>query len=152
MDTPEMTVQEAATLILEKIGHPLSSKELAKMVLKQRLVKSNAADPERSLASTIDQNINEEREPKLVRFQGTNNEILVGLPEWKDKVIGQTPWWEEIKITVPLELYRKLQLAQQAGLKSSFEETVIFLLESGLKQEKTSIKEGLMKQIENLQD
>ncbi len=152
MDTPEMTVQEAATLILKKIGHPLSSKELAKMVLKQRLVKSNAADPERSLASTIDQNISEEREPKLVRFQGTNNEILVGLPEWKDKVIGQTPWWEEIRITVPLELYQKLQLAQQAGLKPSFEETVMFLLESGLKQEKSSIKEGLMKQIENLQD
>ena len=152
MDTPEMTVQEAATIILKKIGHPLSLKELAKMVLKQRLVKSNAADPERSLASTIDQNISEEREPKLVRFQGTNNEILVGLPEWKDKVIGQTPWWEEIRITVPLELYRKLQLAQQAGLQPGFEETVIFLLESGLRQEKSSIKEGLMKQIENLQD
>jgi hypothetical protein len=152
MDTAEMTVQAAAALILKKNGHPLSLKELAKTVLKQRLVKSNAADPERSLAGTIDQNINEEREPKLVRFQGTNNEILVGLPEWKDKVIGQTPWWEEIKITVPLELYRKLQLAQQAGLKPSFEETVIFLLESGLKQEKSSIKEGLLKQIEDLQD
>ena len=152
MDTAEMTVQAAAALILKKTGHPLSLKELVKTVLKQRLVKSNAADPERSLAGTIDQNINEEREPKLVRFQGTNNEILVGLPEWKDKVIGQTPWWEEIKITVPLELYRKLQLAQQAGLKPSFEETVIFLLESGLKQEKSSIKEGLLKQIEDLQD
>jgi hypothetical protein len=45
-----------------------------------------------------------------------------------------------------------LQLAQQAGLKPSFEETVIFLLESGLKQEKSSIKEGLLKQIENLKD
>ncbi len=152
MDTPEMTVQTAAALILKKTGHPLSLKELAKTVLKQRLVKSNAADPERSLAGTIDQNINEEREPKLVRFQGTNNEILVGLPEWKDKVIGQTPWWEDIKITVPLELYRKLQLAQQAGMKPSFEETVIFLLESGLKQEKANIKEGLLKQIEDLQD
>ncbi|MFZ1913975.1 MAG: HTH domain-containing protein, partial [Dehalococcoidales bacterium] len=66
MDTPEMTVQAAAALILKKTSHPLSLKELVKTVLKQRLVKSNAADPERSLAGTIDQNINEEREPKLV--------------------------------------------------------------------------------------
>jgi len=147
----ERTIQEAAKLILEKIGHPMSSKELAKMALKQRLVKSDASDPERSLANTIDQNISNGREPKLVELQGTNNETLVGLPEWKDKVVGSTPWWEEIKITVPLELYQKLQLAQQAGLKSNFDETIIFLLESGLKQEKSSIKDGLMKQIEKLE-
>ena len=106
---------------------------------------------ERSFAGTIDQNIDDGREPILVKLQGTNNETLVGLPEWKDKMIGQTPWWEEIKINVSMELYHKLQLAQQAGLKSTLEETVIFLLESGLKQEKANITEGLMKQIEKLQ-
>ena len=75
----------------------------------------------------------------------------MGLPEWKDKVIGQTRWWEEIRINVSLELYQKIQLAQQSGLGSNFDETVILLLESGLKQEKSNIKEGLMKQIEKLQ-
>lgn len=150
MDIRERTVQQAAKSILEEIRHPMSSKELAKMALKQRLVRSSASDPERSLANTIDQNINNEREPKLVYCHGANNEILVGLPEWQDKVIGSIPWWEEIKITVPLELYKKLQLAQQAGLKPNFEETIIFILESGIRQEKSSIKAGLSKQIEAL--
>lgn len=147
----EKTIQEVAKLILEEKGYPMSSRTLAKMALSKHLVKSNAIDPERSLAGTIDQNINEGRDPKLVKFQGTNDENLVGLPEWKDKVIGQTRWWEEIRINVSLELYQKVQLAQQSGLGSNFDETVILLLESGLKQEKSNIKEGLMKQIEKLQ-
>jgi len=147
----EMTIQEAAKRILESKKHPMSSRELAKIALKQRFVKSDASNPERSLANTIDQNISNGREPKLVEFLGTNNETLVGLPEWKDKVISSTPWWEEIRITIPLELYRKLQLAQQAGLGSNFDETIIFILESGLNKEKLSIKDGLMKQIEKLQ-
>jgi len=150
MDNYPMTIQQAAIEILKRKKIPMSSEEIAKEAMRQRLITSGAINPIRSLSNTLAQNINNEREPKLVYFKGKNNENLVGLPEWQDNLIGSAPWWEEIKINVPLELFKKLQLAQQARLKPNLEETIIFLLESGLKQEALNIKEEVMKQIEKL--
>lgn len=44
-----MTTQEAAKIILEEAGKPISSKEIAKIALERRLVVSSAQDPVQSL-------------------------------------------------------------------------------------------------------
>jgi hypothetical protein len=45
--------------------------------MRQRLITSGAINPIRSLSNTLAQNINNEREPKLVYFKGKNTENLV---------------------------------------------------------------------------
>jgi hypothetical protein len=52
-----MTIQEPAQIILEEVGKPISSKEVARIALDRRLVVSNAQDPVQSHAQAIEKNI-----------------------------------------------------------------------------------------------
>ncbi|MBI2850133.1 MAG: hypothetical protein HYX80_03715 [Chloroflexi bacterium] len=142
------TMQDAAYEILKEMGHPLSSKELARIALARRLVNSQAENKIQSLANTIEKNIRDAKynNPELIPISSSDG-TLIGLPEHKN-VIGSAQWWEKISINVPLELFQKLQLAQQARQDPTLENTMIFLLQSGLKSESTNIKQKLQEQIE----
>lgn len=143
--TKEMSVLEAAKFILEKEGYPLTSREIAQKILSQKLVTSRAQEPIRSFENTINQHA---RDGELFEMR-KDNEVLVCLAQWKEKYASTMPWWEELKIKVPLELHEKLQFAHQAKLGRTFEDTLKYLLESGLKAEKRNIKEQIEKKLEN---
>ena len=49
-----MTSQEAARIILEEAGKPISPKEITRIALERRLVVGNAQDPVQSHAQTIE--------------------------------------------------------------------------------------------------
>lgn len=150
MGSRDITMQEAARKILEEEGFPLSTKKLAQIALEKRYVTSSASHPERSLANTLDQNIQKEKEPRLTTFEGAGGESLVGLPEWKEKVNDGARWWEEVKIRVSVELFKKLQLAQHARIGPDLNQTIICLLESGFQKEKERIKEIINEQLNEL--
>ena len=143
---PTMTAREAAIQILQETGIPMSVMDLASKMLKRRMVTSKAEKKEQSIANTISQSINGDDEHILEYKRVRSGESLVGLREW-----GSIPWWGDVTLEIPVSLYKSLMLAQYSGLKPSLEETIILLLESGLKQEQSKIKEGLMEQVENFQ-
>jgi hypothetical protein len=150
-----MTIQEAAHQILEELGKPLRSKDIAKMALEKRMVSSLAQDPIQSHAQTIEKNIRDDiyNHPKLV-FINSSQGRLVGLPIWDsnpkiapDKKIEDL---SELRVFVPTELLKKIKLAEQARLKNSFDETVSFILTKGLSNLSPEIKNGLIKQLNSL--
>lgn len=150
-----MTSQEAAHKILDEIGQPLSSKEIAKIALDRRMVSSIAQDPIQSHAQTIEKNIRDDiyNNPKLV-FVNSSRGRLIGLPVW-DSVRSCAPDkriinLSELRAHVPTELLEKLRLAERAKLKNSFDETVSFILTKGLSILSPEIKKGLMEQLDSL--
>lgn len=148
-----MTIQKASFNLLNEIGRPLSSKELARQALEKKMVFSNAQDPIFSLASTIEKNIRGDiyNNPQLVFIDGTKGR-LIGLPKWnsnqpvKEKLSNLI----EIKVKIPTKLFEKIKLAEQAKLKNDFDETVALLLSKGLSVVATDIKNGVMTQLDSL--
>ncbi|MBW1715981.1 MAG: hypothetical protein JRJ77_09180 [Deltaproteobacteria bacterium] len=76
-----MTIQEAVFDILNEVGRPLSSRELAKIALDRGMVTSYAKDPVQSHAQTIEKNIRDDvyNRPKLI-FIPTAQGRLIGNP------------------------------------------------------------------------
>lgn len=150
-----MTIQEAARIILEEMGRPLSSKEIAKIALERRMVSSTAQDPVQSHAQTIEKNIRDDvyNKPALVFVNSTQGR-LVGLPIWGSNhhSASDTKKKElsELKVYIPLELMEKIKLTGQAKLKNSFDETVAFILTKGLAILSPEIKKGLIEQLNSL--
>ena len=151
-----MTIQEAAFQILEEMGKPISSKEIAKIALNRHMVSSSAQDPIQSHAQTIEKNIRDGiyNNPKLV-FLNTPQGRLVGLASWNssgDSVTNITSVQDlrELKVYIPAELFEQIKLAEQAKLKTDFNTTVAFILTKGVTVLSTEIKERLMAQLNTL--
>lgn len=150
-----MTSQEAAYKLLNEVGKPLSSKELARIALERRMVSSVAQDPVASHAQTIEKNIRDDvyNNPKLVFIHSGTQGRLIGLPGWNfnpPSVKDTLPNLIEIKARIPSELFDKIKLAEHAKLKNNFDETVSFLLAKGLYMLSADIKKGLMTQLDSL--
>ena len=151
-----MTIQKAAHQLLREVGKPVSSKELARMALERRVVSSTAQDPIQSHAQTIEKNIRDGvyNNPQLV-FVQTDQGRLIGLPEWGAEAKGSPVRKEanghrEIKVRIPLDILEKIQLAEQAKLADTFDDTVVFLLNKGLTSASSEIKSALMKRLNQL--
>ncbi len=150
-----MTIQEAAQKILEEFGRPLGSKEIAGIALERRMVFSNAQDPAQSHAQTIEKNIRGGvyNKPRLVFIHGEKGR-MVGLPSWETKTspaphnASMATDSKELKARVPSELLQKIQLATQAKLAKTFDETVTVLLRKGLSAVAPDIKRGLLQQLD----
>lgn len=148
-----MTIQEAIHTILIELKRPLSSKELAKMALERHMVASNAKDPVFSLASTVEKNIRDGiyNHPRLICIFSQDRRRLIGLPEWGQNQPPQANLKiKELIARIPEELFNQIQLAVQAKLEGDFNETVAYLLRSGLAVSTPAIKGALMKQINEL--
>jgi len=150
-----MKIQKAAYEILEELGKPTSSKEIARIALDRRMVTSSAQDPIQSHAQTIEKNIRSViyNNPKLVFIHSPQGR-LVGLPGWDSDLSpapdDKTPNLSELRVHVPTELLEKMRLAEQAKLKNSFDETVSLILTKGLSILASEIKRGLMEQLDSL--
>ena len=149
-----MTIQKVAHELLVELKKPLSAKALAELAL-ERGFPSSARDPVQSLAQTLEKNVREGiyNDPELA-FVYVNGSRLIGLQAWK--VIGparQTappPAAAELSITVPVELLDQIQLAVQAKLADSRDETIALVLREGLATVAPRIKENLMTQLNKL--
>jgi hypothetical protein len=150
-----MTIQKAAYEILNEIGKPISSKELAQIALNKQMVSSTAQDPVASHAQTIEKNIRDGvyNNPKLIFIHAGAQGRLIGLPGWNPSVPESNvmrPKLIEIKARIPYELFEKIKLAEQAKLKNDFDETISLLLSKGLSLVTADIKKGLMTQLDSL--
>lgn len=150
-----MTIQEAAHLLLTELKTPTLSKELAQIALKRGLVQSNALDPVNSHAQTIEKNIRDGVKPKLIHVPGPGRTRLIALPEWEDKrepvqTSAEPASTAELKVRIRSDLLEQVQLAVQSKIAKSFDETVELLLRRGLIAEATDIRNGLMKQLNEL--
>jgi len=153
-----MTIQDVAHKLLQQEGSPLSSKEIAKRALEGGLVSSNAKDPVQSHAATIEKNIRDGiyNKPELVFVQSQEGR-LVALPEWETTTIeparyNSTPAFREIKIKVPQDIYEKIQLAEQARLANTLDETVVLLLKKGLSSAGSEIRQGVISQLDQFSE
>lgn len=146
-----MKVQEAAYKLLAAEGHPLSSRELARMVLARGWVTSSSNDPVLSISSTIEKNIREEKynRPRLV-FVPTVSGRRIGLPAWRPEGLPAPPRSRKVSIDLPEGLINKIQLATQAKLAPSFEDTIVWLVERGLKSAAPEIRGSLLRQLDSL--
>ncbi len=150
------TIQEIAYSILKEYGKPMPSKEVAQLALKRGLIQSSARDPIVSMAQTIEKNIRDSVEPELKFIYGTQRNRLIALPTWDgmplmDKKTGeQRVDIVELKARISIDLHEQVQLAAQSKIASGFDETVSLLLRRGLIAEAIKIKEGLMKQLQQL--
>lgn len=149
-----MTIQEAAYKLLNEMGKPLSSKELAQIALERQMVSSVAKVPVDSHSQTIEKNIRDGvyNNPKLVFVHAGAQGRLIGLPGWNSDSATKetTPKFIEIRAKIPSELFEKIKLAEQAKLKNDFDETVSLLLSKGLSIVAADIKKGLMTQLDSL--
>ena len=147
-----MTIQEAASNILNEVGKPLSSRELAKMALERGMVTSYAKDPTQSHAQTIEKNIRDDvyKRPKLILIHNPQGR-LIGLPMWENleqmTAGNDSATFKELKAKCPVEIFEKIRLAEQAKLAKDFDETVTLLLKKGLSAVAPEIKKGLIQQL-----
>ncbi len=149
-----MTTQEAAYRILEEVGRPLSSKEIAGIALDRHMVYSNAKDPIISHASTIDKNIRDDvyNKPRLIFIHGPEGR-LIGLPSWELNLTASSGpprkpnGYMELKAKIPSDLFEKIQLAGQAEVAGDFDELVAFLLKKGLLASADEIKKGVLRRL-----
>ena len=150
-----MTIQEAAYKILEEMGKPLNSREIAKIALDRRMVSSTAQDPIQSHAQTIEKNIRDGiyNKPQLV-FVNSSQGRLVGLPIWDSNRYSAPDTklqnLSELKVHISTELLEKIKLADQAKLRNNFNDTVSLVLSKGLSILSPEIKKGLMEQLDSL--
>lgn len=149
-----MTIQEAAYEILKKIGRPVSSKKIAKTALEQGVVTSTAKDPIQSHAQTIEKNIRDDvyNKPRLIFIHSPKGRRLIGLPHWTSSKTfpessNSVPEYKELNANIPLDLYDKIKLAEQAKIKVNFDETVSFILKKGLSEIAPEIKKALILQL-----
>jgi hypothetical protein len=80
---------------------------------------------------------------------------LLGLPEWKGRPgTRESPADAadllDLRARVPRDLLDQLQLATQARIAGSFDETVVLLLRRGLTSEASRISDGLLGQLKAL--
>lgn len=150
-----MTVQQAAHKILEEKNSPMSAKEISKIILDRKWKSSGSKDPITSLAQTLEKNIRDGiyNEPRLI-FIHSDRGRLIGLPSWnngesRQRSISET---KEIKLTIPTTLMDKIQLAVQAKIADSFDDTMIKVLQKGLSAMGPEIKEGLVQQLNKLDE
>ena len=152
----KITIKEAAYKILKESGKPISSKEIAQIALNRQMVRSVAQDPIQSHAQTIEKNIRNDiyNNPKLI-FVYSSQGRLIGLPEWESNQpeIGTDIPYNliELKARIPVELFEKIRIAEQAKLQNNFDETVTMLLSKGLSSVIPDIKKGMMQQLESLE-
>lgn len=154
-----MTAQEAAYKILLEAGKPLFSREIAQLALDKSYVSSSAKDPIFSIANTIEKNIREGtyNSTQLV-FVKTTDGRKIGLPSMSkepaqsDSLPETQPRTHKTKLTVelPQELINQVQLAYQAKLANSYDETVAVLIKKGLSSCALEIRERLFTQLEDL--
>jgi len=152
-----MTVQQAAYNILKEKNQPMRSKEIAKILLDRNLKTSSSKNPVFSLATTIEKNIREGiyNDPKLIFISMERGRRLIGLPFWKNKeniLKPDTLNLQDLTIKIPSILMEKIQLATQAKIRSSFEETVIMILQKGLSVIAPDIKKSLVSQLNKLDE
>jgi hypothetical protein len=154
-----MTAQEAAYKILLEAGKPLLSREIAQLALDKGYASSSAKDPIFSIANTIEKNIRGGiyNSTQLV-FVKTTDGRKIGLPSMnketaQDNSLPETQLrTHKTKVTVelPQELISQVQLAYQAKLANSYDETVAMLIKKGLSSYASEIRERLFNQLEDL--
>lgn len=137
-----MSSHEAAVQVLEDLGKPMASKDLAIEVLRRKLVSSSAQDPVYSVAQTIDKYIRTYPNGPMA-FMKIGRERLVTLTNKK------TNGNRMLSVNIPTDVYNKIALVQQSGLASSFDEAATLLLKTGLKQLLPEIRESLNRILED---
>src|SRR5712692_3416426 len=102
------------------------------------MVSSSSKDPIFSIATTVAKNIRDGayNRPELVSVK-TNDGRKIALPQWKleprtSKVAATPMRARPLTVTLPPDISQRLRLAVQAGLASTDEEMVIFLVKRGL--------------------
>ncbi len=150
-----MTISEAAYEILEEFGKPISSKEIAQIALNRQMVRSSAKDPIQSHAQTIEKIIRDDiyNNRKLI-FVYSSQGRLIGLPGWESAqpapVSKKTSDLVLLKVQIPVEIFEKIKLAEQAKIGNNFDNTVALILTKGFSVVASEIKKGLMKQLDLL--
>ncbi len=152
-----MTAQEAAAKILKEKGFPIGSRQIARIALNKGYVTSSSKNPVFSIATTIEKNIRENRynSPRL-EFIRTTEGRKIGLPdmkaanESKSGQISSDSALKRVTLELPSELVDQIQLAYQANLADSYEETYVLLLKHGLKSYTGEIKKRLLEKLEGL--
>lgn len=152
-----MTAQEAAHKLLNESKRPMTAMALANLALERKLVFSNAKRKAYSFAQTMEKNVRDDtyNNPKLKFVYGANGTRMLALPEWEDHPpLGQTSAAPavaaELKAEIRGDLLEQVQLAAQSKIADGFDSTVALLLRRGLAAEAANIREGLMKQLKQL--
>jgi HB1/ASXL restriction endonuclease-like protein with HTH domain len=154
-----MTVQEAAHKILKEVGEPVSAKEIAQRALTRGYVASSAKDPVFSIGSTIEKTIREDKynSPRLV-FIRTRHGRKIGLPsmeidnkhEKKASLNHHSVSKRRLNVELPEELIERIQLASQAKIAATYDDTVALLLKKGLSASAPEIRKRLLSQLDNI--
>jgi len=155
-----MTAQEAAHQILTEIGHPLSLNEIAQLALDRGLVSSTARDPVHSIATTIAKNIRDGiyNLPELISI-GRGHDRKVALPRVSNQTTSDEAHerteeperrTEKMTLEVPTDLAEQIRLAHQAKLGDSLNSTVVALIQSGLSEYASTIRNRLLEQLEKI--
>jgi hypothetical protein len=155
-----MTIQEAAHIILEEFGKPMSSKEISRIALDRGMVSSRPGtkDPKSSHAQTIEKNVRSGVLPKLIFIGEPRSGRLIGLPSMNGKFsMPAHPFIKsadniELRARIPADLFEKVQLATQAKFASNLDETVSALLKKGLAAVASDIKKRLLDQIDQFDE
>lgn len=151
-----MTAQHAAHKILIESRKPLSATEIARVALDRKLVVSVAKTPVASIAQTLEKNVRERsRNNPALRFVYEANRRLLALPEWEGnaelgQVVAESSSGIELKACIHRDLLEQVQLAVQSRIAAGYNDTVALLLRRGLATEAAHIREGLLKQLKQL--
>ena len=146
-----MTIQKAAYEILKEKGHPLASREIAKVALDRGMVTSTARDPILAHAQTIDKNIRDEAYniPTLCFVRDERGRRVIGLPEWGQKDKTVTSPVRPLMIEINGETVKMIRLAQVGGLGNNENETVSRLIHAGFKALAGEIESELSKRLDD---
>ncbi|GIO31767.1 MULTISPECIES: winged helix-turn-helix domain-containing protein [Paenibacillus] len=153
-----LTVQQAAETLLKEFNQPLSSKELAKLIIDRNLVSSSAKEPELSFAQTLERNIrmNSGNNPRL-EFVQTSSGRKITLPSIQTRITNtnDSSVTEEITIRLPKSIINKINIINQINNNSttcSIEDTIIFLLKKGILTSAPEILNQLKHELEDSLD
>jgi|LFRM01.2.fsa_nt_gb hypothetical protein len=166
----KMTAQEAAYRIIKEHG-PMTSREIARIALENKMVFSNAKDPILSIAATIEKNINHEiyNTPRLkfeIDEEGRRVIAAVdsedvqgddGIKNIQEKVIQrmdpqrtdtkqtdpQKTESQRIEITLDKDLFKKVSFLSSLGFGPDIESTIVYFLVKGIETEKENIRSKL---------
>jgi hypothetical protein len=148
-----MKANEAAKIILEQVGRPLKATEIVELAFKQGLIASHAKDSVKSFAQTIEKNIREGRynTPRLeFRGNGRRGDRLIALPSMEQESETEDAPQQAsqlLSVSLPAEIFESIQLATQAKIAGSFNETVILLLKKGLASVADDVRQALLNQL-----
>lgn len=151
-----MTAQHAAHEILTESRKPMSATEIARVAIERKLVLSVAKKPVVSIAQTLEKNVRKRsRNNPELRFVKESNRRLLALPEWEEnpefgQVAAELSSRVELKACVHRDLLEQVQLAVQSRIAAGHDDTVTLLLRRGLATEAAHIREGLLKQLKEL--